>query len=63
MELMTHMKRLRKMGLFSLVKRRLRENLTVVSNCLKETYRSSRVKLFLVTADGVKKKQQSQFLA
>lgn len=53
LELMAHRERLRKMGLFSLVKRTLRESLVVVSSCLKETYRSSRAKLFLVTTDGV----------
>lgn len=50
---MAQRERLRKMGLFSLAKRRLKENLIVVSSCSKETYRSSRVKLFLVTRDGV----------
>ena len=53
LELMAHRERLRKMSLFSLVKRRLRENLIVVSSCLKETYRSSRARLLLVTTDGV----------
>ncbi|KAK4828863.1 hypothetical protein QYF61_000991 [Mycteria americana] len=53
LELTAHRERLRKMGLFSLLKRRLRENITVVSSCLKETYRSSRAKLFLVTTGGV----------
>jgi len=35
LELMASSERLRKMGLFSLVKRRSRENLIVVSSCLK----------------------------